>query len=96
MEDPVDHGSIWPGLYLYLLYLQDLIRYLSSKPPRLWASWPVPLGRVGQLMVGPLFLSVKSRRRGTHGTKPRQSDNTVSICWESKKLQEHSTSPWML
>jgi hypothetical protein len=33
--------------------------------------WTVHLGRVGQLMVGPLFLSAMSRRCGTHGTKPR-------------------------
>jgi hypothetical protein len=41
-------------------------------PPRLWASWPVSSGQVGQLMVAPpLFLSTESRSLGTHGTKPR-------------------------
>jgi hypothetical protein len=28
------------------------------------------LGQVGRLIADPLFLSAKSRRRGTHGTKP--------------------------
>jgi hypothetical protein len=31
-------------------------------------------------MVGPLFLSVGSRRRGTHGTKPRQQP---PIAWQA-------------
>jgi hypothetical protein len=53
MKDPVGYGSTWPGLYICLSYLQDLILYLSSKPPRLWASWPMPLGRVGRLWVDP-------------------------------------------
>jgi hypothetical protein len=41
MEDLVSYDSTRLGLYLYLLYLQNVILYLSSKPPRLWASWPV-------------------------------------------------------
>jgi hypothetical protein len=35
----------------YLIY--KIYLYLSSKPPRSWTSWPVSLGRVGRLMVGP-------------------------------------------
>jgi hypothetical protein len=29
----------------------------------------MPLDRVGRLMIGPLFLTVESRRRGTYGIK---------------------------
>jgi hypothetical protein len=72
MEDPIEYDCIWPGLYLYLPHLQDLILYLSSKPPRFGASWPVSLGPVGRLMEGPLFLSTNSKRCGTLGTKLRQ------------------------
>jgi hypothetical protein len=32
----------------------------------------MPLGRVGQLMVSPLFLSAEFRRHGTRGTKSHQ------------------------
>jgi hypothetical protein len=60
------------GLNLYLPYLQDLILFLSSKPPRFDASWPVSLGRVGRLMEGPQFLFTESRRHGTLGTRLRQ------------------------
>jgi hypothetical protein len=35
------------------------------------------LGRVGRLMVGPLLLSAKSRRCGTHGTKSRQQPKSA-------------------
>jgi hypothetical protein len=34
IEDPVRYDCIRPELYLYLPNLQDLILYLSSKPPR--------------------------------------------------------------
>jgi hypothetical protein len=67
MEDPVEYR-----LYLHLPYLQDLILYLSSKPSRFGASWPVSLGQVGQLMEGPPIPSTESRRRGTLGTRLRQ------------------------
>jgi hypothetical protein len=41
----------------------------------------VPLGRVGRLMVAPpLFLSAESRRRGTHGTKPRHHAPWERMC----------------
>jgi hypothetical protein len=62
MEDPVEYR-----LYLHLPYLQDLILYLSSKPSRFGASWPVSLGQVGQLMEGPPIPSTESRRRGSPG-----------------------------
>jgi hypothetical protein len=55
MEDPVQYESIWPGLYLYLPYLQDLMLYLSSKPPRFGATWPVSFDRVGWLMEAPPY-----------------------------------------
>jgi hypothetical protein len=32
----------------------------------------MPLGRVGRLLVAPLFLSAESKKRGTHGTGPHQ------------------------
>jgi hypothetical protein len=52
MENPIGYDCTEPGLYLYLPYLQDFL-YLSSKPSWLWASCPIPLGRVDQLFVGP-------------------------------------------
>jgi hypothetical protein len=70
MEDPIGEDCTRPRLYLYLPYLQDLILQLSSKPPQLWAFWPVPSGGVGRLLVGPLILSTESRRRGTLGIHP--------------------------
>jgi hypothetical protein len=68
MEYPIGYDCIWPGLYLYFPYLQDLILYLSSKPHQFGASWPGFLGWVDRLMEGPLFLSTESRRHGTPST----------------------------
>jgi hypothetical protein len=45
---------------------------IISKPPRLWASWPVSLGRVSRLMVDPPIPLCESRSIATYGTKPRQ------------------------
>jgi hypothetical protein len=88
MEDPVGYNCIGPRpeLYLYLPYLQDLILYLSSKPPRFSGSWPRSLGRVGQLMEGPLFLSTESRRRGTPSTILRQYCTRLYACMRFFKV----------
>jgi hypothetical protein len=47
--------------------------FLSSKPPRFSASWPIVLDQVGWLIEGPLLLSTESRRRGAPSTILRQA-----------------------
>jgi hypothetical protein len=63
-----------------------------SELPRLWTSWPGSLGRVGQLMVGPLFPSFESRRLGTHGTKPRQQPPSA---WQASLGLDYSNLPFL-
>jgi hypothetical protein len=48
------------------------------------------LGRVDQLMVGPLFLSAESRRLDTHSTKPHQQPSSA---WQVSFGLDYSDLP---
>jgi hypothetical protein len=72
MEDPVNYYYTRPGLYLYMPYLQDLIyNYLLNCLSYVPLS-PCPLAEWADSWLAPLFLSIESRRCGTHGTKAHQ------------------------
>jgi hypothetical protein len=84
MKNLISYYYIWPGLYLYFSYLQDLIynyllKCLGYEPPS-----PCLSGQVGRLIVDLLLLSAESRRRSNHSIKPRQ-DGPLTFTMESPK-----------